>query len=191
VRVFGGAGGGIAGQIVQIDGQRLTLSDPTGKRTTVILSQGTELRKTERAAASELQIGERVSVMGGPSADGRTVARVVEIAPPPTSSARQGMGPTEGTVESVSGESLRVRTATGSFVFLLTGETEYRRTVPAVATDLQMGQWVMAEGEPDAVGTVQPRSLTIVPPPTLKSADTGGPGRPHHPAQVPDSSGSG
>lgn len=175
VRVFGARAGLVAGQIEQVDGTQLTLSDPAGKRT-VTLTPATEVRQTKPAAAADVKQGVQVSVTGVAGPDGRTRARLVQIAPPVTPEGHPaGFGVTEGTVESVSGDSLRVRAANGSFVFVLTGETEYQQTVPASVSDLAAGQWVMAAGEPDGENAVKARTVTITPAPT-RQVFIGGPG---------------
>jgi hypothetical protein len=173
LRIFGAPKGVTMGQIEQIDGTRLMLSDPGGKRT-VNLTDATEVRQVKPASASDVKQGQQVSVTGAAGPDGRTQARMVEIAPPATPDGQPtGYGVTEGTVESVSGDNLRVRTANGSFVFVLTGETEYRQTVAARASDLQEGQWVMAAGEEGADGVAQARTVTITPPPTRRVVGSG------------------
>jgi hypothetical protein len=175
VRTFGAPKGVTVGQIEQIDGTRLMLSDPGGKRT-VNLTDATEVRQVKPVAASDVTPGMEVTVSGVAGPDGRTRARMVEITPPMTPEGQPtGFGLTEGIVERVSADSLRLATANGSFVFVLTRETEYRQMVAAQRADLQAGQWVMAAGEEGADGTVQARTVTITPQNTWRVLG-GGPG---------------
>jgi endonuclease YncB( thermonuclease family) len=70
--------------------------------------------------------------------------------------------PTTGVVESVTGDTITVRTAAGGTVSVkLQGDTQVRQLAAAAPTDIQPGTTVVVQGQPDVDGKLAARSIQI------------------------------
>lgn len=77
----GGAGRGTTGTLASINGNTLTLTTMQGTSVTVNVSDTTTIQKTVAGTISDLQVGESLSVMGAPDANGVIAARSISIRP--------------------------------------------------------------------------------------------------------------
>jgi len=77
----GGVGRGTVGTLASINGNTLTLTTMQGTSVTVNVSDTTTIQKTVAGTISDLQVGESLSVMGAPDANGVIAARSISIRP--------------------------------------------------------------------------------------------------------------
>jgi hypothetical protein len=159
VQVFGVPRGGLIGEVESVDNGLVRLSNPAGK-SSFRLRPETVVRRTVIGARADLAVGTRVSVTGVPGPDGRTQARLIELGHEGEAATLPGgVTATPGAIESVTDDTLRVKTATGAFVYILSAETRITRFEQAASSDLGVGAFVIAttlpdSGDPPAAGVV-------------------------------------
>jgi hypothetical protein len=189
----GGRGGaqfrnnGASGQLVQVNGQALILTGPTGD-VTVSVSSTTTFTRTSTAVLADivpgvciLATGQKDSagaltattvrlspkVSGGCAAAGRfgpNVSPPAGASPRPTPSGQPAMAFVSGEVTAAAGISITVLTTTsGSQIITVPTIAAVTTTVVAAATDLRTGECLRATGARDAAGNVQATSITITP----------------------------
>jgi hypothetical protein len=189
----GGRGGaqfrnnGASGQLVQVNGQSLILTAPTGD-VTVTLSSTTTFTRTSTAVLADivpgvciLATGQKDSagaltattvrlspkVSGGCAAPGRVgpnVSPPAGASPRPTPSGQPAIAFVSGEVTAAAGISITVLTTTsGSQTITVPTIAAVTTTVVAAATDLRTGECLRATGARDAAGNVQATSITITP----------------------------
>lgn len=73
--------GRVAGQILSIDAQGLTVKMPDGSSRVIILSDSTQYVKSTAGSKSDLKTGDRVGVFGTMNSDGSVTATEVQINP--------------------------------------------------------------------------------------------------------------
>ena len=78
---FGGQGGGLMGQIEEIDGDTLIITNVSGQQTRVQITETTLIEKYASVTVAELEPGEQVTVSGSENEDGSITARSVQVAP--------------------------------------------------------------------------------------------------------------
>lgn len=76
-----GAGGFVGGEILSNDGKTLTLKLSSGGSKIVFLSDSTEVSKFVSGAASDLEVGKNVMVVGKANDDGSVTAQSVQLRP--------------------------------------------------------------------------------------------------------------
>lgn len=69
----------VAGQILSIDNQSITVKLSDGSSKIIILSGNTVYNKTQTASLSDLKVGDNISVFGTTNADGSVTAQNVQI----------------------------------------------------------------------------------------------------------------
>ncbi|HUW11907.1 MAG TPA: DUF5666 domain-containing protein [Anaerolineae bacterium] len=78
---LGGQGGGLFGQIEEINGDTIVVTGFDGQQTVVQITDTTLIEKYASVTASELAPGEQVTVSGSENEDGSITARSVQVAP--------------------------------------------------------------------------------------------------------------
>jgi hypothetical protein len=74
-------GGGLMGQIEEIDGNSLLVTGFDGQKTSVQATDTTLIEKYASVTVADLQIGEEVVVSGSENEDGSITARSIQVAP--------------------------------------------------------------------------------------------------------------
>ena len=78
---FDAQGGGLIGQIEEIDGDSLIITNMGGQQTRVQVTETTLIEKYASVTVAELEPGEQVVVSGSENEDGSITARSVQVAP--------------------------------------------------------------------------------------------------------------
>ncbi len=185
----GARGGGVAGQLVQINGDTLIVTGANGD-TTVTITSTTPITKTSTATLADIVPGECIVAAGTKDASGRLTASTVRLAPkrangcttgagfgpPPGGSPRPSFSPRPtpsgqpalnavvGKVTAANGTAITVMTATGSQTITVPTVASVTVSATVTASDLQVDECVRATGAPDSSGAIQATSLTITPP---------------------------
>jgi hypothetical protein len=174
VQVFGVPRGGQIGAVETVDNGLVTLSNPAGK-SAFRLRPDTLVRRTVTGARSDLTAGAQVSVTGVPGPDGRTQARLVELGQQGEAATLPGgVTATPGAIDSVTDDTLRVKTATGVFVYILSAETRITRFESAGPSDLSAGTFVIASTLPDSGDPPSAGVVTISEGKVFGASATGG-----------------
>lgn len=71
----------VAGEITAADDKSITVKLADGSSKIVILAASTEINKAGTASASELKVGEKVSVFGTVNSDGSVTAQNIQLNP--------------------------------------------------------------------------------------------------------------
>jgi len=194
-----GAGGaaqfrnGASGQLVQVNGQTLILTGPSGDLT-VTYSSTTTFTRTSTAVLADIVPGVCIIATGQKDSTGALTATTVRLSPkpaagcgaagrfgpnasppagaspPPQGSPRPipaGQVPValvNGEVTGASGVSITVLTTTaGSQTITVPTTASVTTTVVASSTVLQTGECLRATGARDSAGNVEATSITITP----------------------------
>jgi hypothetical protein len=184
-------GGGTSGELVRITGTTLLVNTTNGD-VSVSLSGTTPLSKTRTGTVADITTGSCVTATGTKDAGGVLTASTVLLSPPvngacttpggfgggngqrpspaPGSTPRptpNGTPPAfaRGQVTAVSGTQVTIQPANGTPT-TITVPTTVRVAVSQSITsaDLAIGDCVVANGQKDASGTVQARTVNVVPP---------------------------
>lgn len=178
---------GASGQLVQVNGQNLILTGPSGDLT-VTVSSATTFTRTSTAVLADivpgvciLATGQKDSagvltattarlspkVSGGCAAAGRfgpNASPPAGALPRPTPSGQPAIALVSGEVTGAAGISITVLTTTsGSQTITVPTTAAVTTTVVAAAADLRTGECLRATGARDAAGNVQATSITITP----------------------------
>jgi hypothetical protein len=178
---------GASGQLVQINGQNLILTGPSGDLT-VTLSSTTTFTRTSTAVLADIVPGDCILATGQKDSAGLLTATTVRLSPKPAAgcAAAGRIGPNasppagasprptpsglppvafvSGEVTAAAGISITVLTTTsGSQSITVPTTAAVTTTVVASSTDLQTGQCLRATGARDSAGSVQATSVTITP----------------------------
>jgi hypothetical protein len=90
-----GAGGGVSGTVKSIDGNTIQVSTALSV-TTVTLNSATNIMQSVTAAASDLQVGQQVTVRGQRDSAGNVTATTIQVVPAGTTFGGPGQGPAAG-----------------------------------------------------------------------------------------------
>jgi hypothetical protein len=184
---------GASGQLVQVNGQTLILTGPSGDLT-VAYSSSTTFTRTSTAVLADVVPGVCIVATGQKDSTGALTATTVRLSPKPaagcgaagrfgpngsppagaspppqasprpTPSGQLPMALVNGEVTGASGISITVLTAaSGSQTITVPTTAAVSTTVVASATDLQTGECLRATGARDSAGSVQATSITITP----------------------------
>ncbi len=178
---------GASGQLVQINGQSLILTGPTGD-VTVTVSSTTTFTRTSTAVLADIVPGDCILATGQKDADGLLTATTVRLSPKPAAgcaaagrpgpnasppagasprpipSGQLPMAFVSGEVTGAAGIAITVLTTTsGSQIITVPTTAAVTTTVVASATDLRTGECLRATGARDSTGNVQATSITITP----------------------------
>jgi hypothetical protein len=183
---------GASGQLVQINGQNLILTGPSGDLT-VTVSTTTTFTRTSTAVLADIVPGDCILATGQKDSAGLLTATTVrlspktasgcaaagrfgpngspppgasppQVSPRPTPSGLPPMAFVTGEVTGAAGISITVLTTTsGSQTITVPTTAAVTTTVVGSATDLQTGECVRATGARDSAGSVQATSITITP----------------------------
>jgi hypothetical protein len=179
---------GASGQLVQITGQTLILTGPNGD-ITVTYTANTTFTKTSVGTLADITRGTCIFASGQKDTSGAVTATNVNISPktatgcaargfapspPPGASPRPSPSPrpsgqpnaafVSGEVTAVSGTSITVLTqANASQTIKVASAVTVTKTATVLASDLQNGQCIRANGSRNAAGDVQAMSITITP----------------------------
>lgn len=178
---------GASGQLVQVNGQTLILTGPSGDLT-VTYSSTTTFTRTSTAVLADVVPGDCIVATGQKDSTGALTATTVRLSPKPaagcgaagrfgpnaspvpgasprpTPSVQPPMAFVSGEVTGANGISITVLTATaGSQTITVPTTAAVSTTVVASSTDLQTGECLRATGARDSTGTVQATSITITP----------------------------
>jgi hypothetical protein len=173
----GAAPSGVAGQISQLGSGTLVVKEPS-RDVSVAYSPTTNVLQTSGATASNILAGACVVVMGQRASANDVTADMVQVqfnmngycAPPP-GVAPGGSGPgnavnLRGQITSVSGASFVMRPVTAGDPLVtvnVPSTARLTRLDTANTSRLAVGQCVRVNGQPDAAGVVQARTLVIAP----------------------------
>jgi hypothetical protein len=189
----GGRGGaqfrnnGASGQLVQVNGQSLILTGPTGD-VTVTVSSTTTFTRTSTAVLADIVPGVCILATGQKDSAGVLTATTVRLSPKvsgtcaaagrfgpnpsppagasprPIPSGQPAMAFVSGEVTAATGISITVLTTTsGSQTITVPTIASVTTTVVAAAADLRTGECLRATGARDAAGNVQATTITITP----------------------------
>ncbi|OGM29360.1 hypothetical protein A2801_01570 [Candidatus Woesebacteria bacterium RIFCSPHIGHO2_01_FULL_41_10] len=75
----GGGLGPVTGEILEVDGETITVQTPEGDSKIVIYSGSTNINKTSEGSSSDLEVGEEVMVIGSEDANGTVTAQTISI----------------------------------------------------------------------------------------------------------------
>jgi hypothetical protein len=178
---------GASGQLVQINGQSLILTGPTGDLT-VTLSSTTTFTRTSTAVLADIVPGVCILATGQKDSAGVLTATTVRLSPTvsggcaaagrlgpnasppagasprPTPSGLPAMAFVTGEVTGAAGISITVLTTTsGSQTITVPTIAAVTTTVVGTAADLRTGECLRATGARDAAGNVQATTITITP----------------------------
>jgi hypothetical protein len=176
---------GASGELVKISGTTLILNAQSGD-VTVVYNGSTRIQKTSTGTVADIVAGTCIVATGQKDASGAVTASVVRLSPKVNGScalggpgAGGGARPTPrgtpranpantgfatGEVTAVSGTSVTVLDATGgSRPVTVPTTVRVSKSSPASASDLGVGDCVLATGPKDSSGTVTARTLSIVP----------------------------
>jgi len=176
---------GAAGQLVRIDGATLIVSGASGD-TTVTYGDATMISETRSETVANITVGECIAATGTAQSGGGIAVDSVRVSQQingscaggfggggPRPSPRPGFSPppqfanraaVRGTVESVSGTSVTVKSASGAAQVITIPTTVTVTVLQTVQpSSLETGQCVLAIGSRSASGNVSARSITIVP----------------------------
>lgn len=188
---------GASGQLVQVQGQNLILTGPSGDLT-VTYSATTTFTRTSTAVLADIVPGVCIVATGQKDSAGALTATTVRLSPKPAAgcAAAGRIGPipspvpgasprptpsglppmafVTGEVTAANGISITVLTATtGSQTITVPTTAAVTTTVVASSSDLQTGECVRATGARDSTGNVQATSITITPAGPSGSCATG------------------
>jgi hypothetical protein len=80
--VGGQAGGGfINGQIIAKSDGSITVKDQSGSSHIILLTSGTQIRKSVDATSTDLQVGQNVTATGQANSDGSVASQTIQIRP--------------------------------------------------------------------------------------------------------------
>lgn len=179
---------GAAGQLVQMSGQKLILSNSSGD-TTVTYTSSTPVTQTSTGTVSDIAPGVCMTATGQQDSTGHITASSVTVrnavngscanglfggqknggtrttnpsgTPPPQAA---NLGRAAGLVNAVDGTAVTVQDQSGGTISVTVPTTVRVSKVNTVdSSALQTGECVAAAGSKDSSGVVQARSLTIVP----------------------------
>jgi hypothetical protein len=197
---------GATGQLVQVNGQTLILTGPSGDLT-VTISGTTTFTRTSTAVLADIVPGVCIVATGQKDSTGALTATTVRLSPKLSSGCAAGgpFGPNasppvgasprpspsgqpaiafvSGEVTGAAGIAITVlTTGSGSQTITVPTTAAVTTTVVASAGDLQTGECLRATGARDSAGNVQATSITITPAGPSGTCVTGfgggrGPGR--------------
>ena len=178
---------GASGQLVQINGQSLILTGPTGDLT-VTVSSTTTFTQTSTAVLADIVPGDCILATGQKDSTGMLTATTVRLSPKPAAgcaaaarvgpnvsppagasprpipSGQPAMAFVSGEVTGAAGISITVLTTTsGSQTITVPTTASVTITVVSSATDLRTGECLRATGARDSTGNVQATTVTITP----------------------------
>ena len=178
---------GASGQLVQINGQSLILTGPTGDLT-VTVSSTTTFTQTSTAVLADIVPGDCILATGQKDSTGMLTATTVRLSPKPAAgcaaaarvgpnvsppagasprpipSSQPAMAFVSGEVTGAAGISITVLTTTsGSQTITVPTTASVTITVVSSATDLRTGECLRATGARDSTGNVQATTVTITP----------------------------
>ena len=176
---------GASGELVKLSGTTLILNAQSGD-VTVVYNGSTRIQKTSTGTVADIVTGSCIVAAGQKDSSGAVTASVVRVSskvngscalggpgagggprPTPRGTPRADQanaGFAAGEVTAVSGTSVTVLDATGASRPVTVPTTvRVSTSSSASASDLAVGDCVLATGSKDASGTVSARSLSIVP----------------------------
>jgi hypothetical protein len=178
---------GASGQLVQVNGQSLILTAPTGDLT-VSYSSTTTFTRMSTAVLADVVPGVCILATGQKDSAGALTAATVRLSPKvasgcaaagrtgpnasppagasprPVPSGQPAMAFVTGEVTAAAGISITVLTTTnGSQTITVPTTAAVTTTVVAASTDLRTGECLRATGARDSSGNVQATSITITP----------------------------
>lgn len=197
---------GAAGQLVQINGQTLILTGPSGD-ITVTFTTSTAFSRTSTAVLADVVPGACIIATGQKDSSGTLTASTVRLSPktasgcgagqfgpnpagasprpsPSDQPAQPAMAFVGGEVQSATGTSITVVTATsGSQTITVPTTANVTKTSSASSADLRTGECLRANGQRNSAGDIQATSITISPagPSGTCATGFGGRGRPGAP----------
>jgi len=75
----GGGFSPVNGQIIEIDGETITVKTPEGDSKIVIYSNSTNVNKTSEGSLSDLVVGEEIMVIGNEGTNGTVTAQTISV----------------------------------------------------------------------------------------------------------------
>jgi hypothetical protein len=178
---------GASGQLVQVNGQTLILTGPSGDLT-VTISGTTTFTRTSTAVLADIVPGVCIVATGQKDSSGALTATTVRLSPKlssgcaastpfgpnasppvgasprPTPSGQPAIAFVSGEVTGAAGIAITVlTTASGSQTITVPTTAAVTTTVVASASELQTGECLRATGARDAAGNVLATSITITP----------------------------
>jgi hypothetical protein len=178
---------GASGQLVQVNGQSLILTAPTGDLT-VTYSTTTTFTRTSTAVLADIVPGVCILATGQKDSTGALTATTVRLSPKlaagcaaagrigpnaspppgasprPTPAGQPALAFVTGEVTAATGISITVLTAAnGSQTITVPTTAAVTTTVVSSPTDLRTGECLRATGARDATGNVQATTITITP----------------------------
>jgi hypothetical protein len=182
---------GASGELVQMNGMTLILSNSQSGDITVLYTADTTFQKTSTGALADIATGKCIVATGPKDASGQVTASMVRLSDPVGGACSFGAGPgggfgqpsprpnpspgasprpgrnfsaVAGLVTAKAGLSVTVKDSAGNPQTLIVPTTVMvTRSNTAGAADLALHECLQANGARDAAGKVTARSITIVP----------------------------
>jgi hypothetical protein len=168
-----GARNFVRGEIVQVKGDRITLTARDGSDVSFTMTPTTAVRQEQDALISDATVGSCAFGIGERvGSDLVTAAQVVLTAPGPkgpddcrrgSGGALHHLGVAGGQITAISADTYTVNSNSGPQRFQVGGQTKVVRLVDASAASLATGQCVTARGPKNSDGEVSAKSVVISP----------------------------
>ena len=154
--------GALRGGVAAIEGQTLVVAT-RGEEKELLTDKDTQFRVpgVEEATLADIQVGDRVFILGGMDVGGTLLARLVALIP------EGAVGPisARGRVTAANDESLTVQI--GDNVATVIIEEDSHLYVPgtedATLTDISVGDWVLAVGRPTGLCQMTAMAVGVLP----------------------------
>ena len=75
----GGGFSPVSGEILEIDGETITVKTPEGDSKIIIYSNSTNVNKTSEGSLSDLEVGEEIMVIGNEDTNGTVTAQTISV----------------------------------------------------------------------------------------------------------------
>lgn len=144
----------LVGTVERVEGQALIVRPENSEPARVLVRQSAPVGTVTTSAPTDIRTGESASIAVVRPPDGRVLALCVRLQaselPPVSCQQRAGNSEPQilfGTVVSLDGNRLRVRTPRGDATFELSANPRITRFRPVSLTEVQTGQRVIVEGE--------------------------------------------
>ncbi len=155
---------GMRGQVTAIEDTTLVVNTPNGQEVRIVTDDQTRFRVpgVENPTIADVAVGSQLMVYGGRDEEGTLRAQAVVVIP--ADRLQQQMA--RGEVKAIEGTTLTVGAPKGQERTVLTdGETRFRiaNVEEARLADIQVGDTILALGDPDQAGNLVAKVLAVVP----------------------------
>lgn len=155
---------GLRGQVTAIEDTTLVVRTPGGQEARVMTDDQTRFRVpgVENPTIADVKVGNHILARGDRDEGGKLLAKAVVV--PPRDRLRQHVA--QGEVKAIEGATLTVEMPRGQERQVITdGETRFRvaDVEEASLANVQVGDRILALGDPDGAGDLRAKVLAVVP----------------------------